>query len=219
MNKKFGWVIGALVVALLAIGVFGVTSAFADDGVPPGKRGEKHALEGAVLAAVADALKMTPDEVTAALQDGKTLPDLADEAGVDMQDVKDAISAVVGDDGPFGMRVKKRGLDGAALEVVAGVLKMTPEEVNAALQDGKTLSDLAEEAGVDMQDVKSSLDGLREETMREHIAQAVEDGKMSQEKADWLLEGLEKGFLKGPEFFGHGSGFEKPEPPDTDVNF
>lgn len=219
MNKKFGWMIGALLVVLLAVGVFGVTSAFADDGVPPGKHGGKRALEGAALAAVADALNMSPNEVTAALKEGKTLPELAEEAGVDLQEVKDAIRAVVGDDGPFGMPGKKRGLDGAALEVVAGMLKMTPDEITAALQEGKTLPDLAEEAGVDMQDVKSALDSLREETMRERIAQAVEDGKMSQEKADWLLEGLEKGFLKGPEFFGHGGRFENPEQPDADVNF
>ena len=153
MNKKFGWVIGALVLTLLAVGVFGTTSAFADDGGPPGKRGEK------------------------------------------------------------------RGLDGAALEAVADVLNMSPDDVTAALKDGKTLPELAEEAGVNMEDVKAALDTLREETMRERIAQAVDDGKMSQEKADWLLEGLDKGFLDGPGFFGHGSRFEKPERLGVDANF
>jgi hypothetical protein len=39
---------------------------------------------------------------------------------------------------------------------------------------------------------------------------------MTQEKADWLLEGLEKGFLDGPGFgfgFGHGP-FGGPPPVD-----
>jgi hypothetical protein len=45
--------------------------------------------------------------------------------------------------------------------------------------------------------------------MRAQIEQAVTDGTMSQDKADWLLEGLDKGFLDGPGFgfgFGHGGG-------------
>jgi hypothetical protein len=157
MNKKFGWIIGALVIALLAVGVFGITSAFADDGGPPGKRDGKRNLDDAALETVADVLNMSTDEVTAALKDGKTLPELADEAGVDMQEIKDALIAV------------------------------------------------------------------REEAIREHIAQALEDGKISQEKADWLLEGLDKGFLggKGFDFGDRGGGrFQKPDSSATpDVSF
>jgi hypothetical protein len=37
---------------------------------------------------------------------------------------------------------------------------------------------------------------------------------MSQEKADWLLEGLEKGFLDGPGF-GFGFGPHGPRPDQT----
>ena len=39
-------------------------------------------------------LNIDPDEVTAALESGKTLQNLADEAGVDMQDIKDALTSV-----------------------------------------------------------------------------------------------------------------------------
>ncbi|MGD2144997.1 MAG: hypothetical protein PVF54_11010 [Anaerolineae bacterium] len=35
------------------------------------------------------------------------------------------------------------------------------------------------------------------EAMRDAITQAVEDGRISQEQADWLLEGLEQGFTPG----------------------
>ena len=80
MNKKIGWVIGALVIALLAVGVFGTTSALADDGDtgrPFGGHGGHgpgdHTLDGAALEAVAGVLNMEPDEVTAALEDGMTL--------------------------------------------------------------------------------------------------------------------------------------------------
>jgi len=140
MNKKFGWIIGALVVTLLAVSAFGVTSAYADDGGPSGKRGGK------------------------------------------------------------------RGLDGAALETVAEVLNMSTEEVSAALKEGTTLQELADKAGVDMQDVKDALSAAREAAMRERIAQAVEDGSMTQENADWLLEGLDKGFLGGKGFGFGGCG-------------
>ena len=67
------------------------------------------------------------------------------------------------------------------------------------------MQNLADDAGVDMQEIFDALSALRAESMRENIAQTVEDGTMTQEKADWLLEGLDKGFLDGPGFgFGRG---------------
>jgi hypothetical protein len=99
-----------------------------------------------------------------------------------------------------------RGLSDAALEAAAEVLDMTTDEVTAALQSGKTLQDLADEAGVDIEDVRTAIQAVRETEMREMIAQAVEDGTITQENADWLLEGLEKGFLGGPGGFGFGHG-------------
>ena len=159
MNKKYGWILGAMVITLLAVGIFGTTSAFADDG---------------------------------------------------------------GLERPFGGRggrgPREHKLEGAALEAVAGVLNMQPDEVTNALEDGKTLQELAKDAGVDMEDIKDALGAVREESTRERIAQAVEDGTMTQEKADWLLEGLDKGFLDGPGFFGRG-GFEKPDRPNAEPNY
>jgi hypothetical protein len=75
-------------------------------------------------------------------------------------------------------------------------------------KSGKTLQDLAEEAGVDMQEIKDALSAVRAESMRERIAQALEDGTISQEHADWLLEGLDKGFLNG-RGFGFGRSFRE----------
>ena len=99
-----------------------------------------------------------------------------------------------------------RGLNDAALEAVADVLGMTTDEVTAALQDGQTFQDLADEAGVDIEDVRAAIQSVHESEMRDRIAQAVEDGTITQENADWLLEGLDKGFLGGPGGFGHGFG-------------
>lgn len=149
MNKKFGWAIGALVIALLALGIYGTTTVFADDNNPPLPFGGR------------------------------------------------------GPGGPHGGRI----LDGAALEAVAGVLNMSTDDLSAALEGGKTLQELADEAGVDIQEVHDALSVVRAESIRERIAQALEDGTITQEHADWLLEGLDKGFLNGPGFrFGHGFG-------------
>ncbi len=97
-----------------------------------------------------------------------------------------------------------RGLSGAALEAAAKALNMTTDELTAALRDGKTLAELAEEAGVDIEDVRAAIQAVRETELRERIAQAVEDGNITQAHADWLFEGLENGFLGGP---GGGFGF------------
>lgn len=162
MNKKFKWAIGALVIALLAVGVYGTTTAYADDNNPPLPFGER------------------------------------------------------GPGGPGGPHGGHR-LEGAALEAVADVLDMSSDDLSAALEGGQTLQDLADEAGVDIQEIKDALSAVHAESMREGIAQAVEDGTMTQEKADWLLEGLDKGFLDGPGFgFGRGGHPDRLPPIETE---
>ena len=148
MNKKFGWAIGALVIALLSVGVYGTTTVFADENSPP------HPFSG---------------------------------------------RGPGGMGGPHG----RRGLDDAALEALSGVLDMSADDLSAALQEGKTLQDLADEAGVDIQEIQDALSAVRAASMRERIAQALEDGTITQEHADWLIEGLEKSFLNGPGFGVH----------------
>jgi hypothetical protein len=97
------------------------------------------------------------------------------------------------------------------LEAAAKVLGMTVDEVTTALQSGKTLQDLADEAGVDIEDVHAAIQAVHAAELRERITQAVDDGTITQENADWLLEGLDKGFIGVPGAFGfggpHGPGF------------
>ena len=102
-----------------------------------------------------------------------------------------------------------RGLGLEGLQIAAEALNMTTDELINALRSGKTLEELADEAGVDIQDVQDAIQAERETSMRERIQQAVDDGTMTQEHADWLLEGLDKGFLGGAGGFGlggHGRG-------------
>jgi hypothetical protein len=98
------------------------------------------------------------------------------------------------------------GLSGAALQAAAEALNMTTDELTAALQGGQTLEQIAEAQGVDFADVQAAIQAVRETELRERIAQALEDGTITQEHANWLLEGLEKGFLGGPGGFGFGHG-------------
>ena len=70
-----------------------------------------------------------------------------------------------------------------------------------------TSDELATEKGVDIQTVQNAIQAAHKEDMRTQINQAVTDGKMTQDKADWLLEGLDNGYLDGPGFgFGFGPG-------------
>ena len=84
-------------------------------------------------------------------------------------------------------------------DVLAEQLGMTADELQAELQAGKTITELAEEKGVDLQ-------ANRIEAMKEQIQQAVEDGRMTQEQADWMLDGLEQGFAPMKRGFGHARG-------------
>ena len=102
-----------------------------------------------------------------------------------------------------------RGMGETELAAAAKVLGITTDELSTALKDGKTLADLATTAGVDIQDVQDAINAAHAVEMRTRIEAGVADGTISQEKADWLLEGLDKGFLDGPGFgFGgpHGGG-------------
>lgn len=98
-----------------------------------------------------------------------------------------------------------RGIGLVGLQAAAEALNMTTDELITALRSGSTLEELATEAGVELQAVQDAISAAHEKELRTRIEQGVADGTISQEKADWLLEGLEKGFLDGPGFgFGFG---------------
>lgn len=107
--------------------------------------------------------------------------------------------------GPGGPRGPHK-LGGAALDAAAQALGMTSDELSTELQSGKTLSDIATEKDVDLQTVKDAIQTAHDAELRTRINQAVTDGKLSQDKANWLLEGLDKGYLDGPGPFSFGPG-------------
>jgi hypothetical protein len=107
----------------------------------------------------------------------------------------------------------------AELEAAAKALGMTTDELSAALQSGKTLEEIATDQGVDYQSVKDAISAARASEMRTQIERAVTDGTITQEKANWLLEGLDKGFLNDGHGFGgrhgHGLGGDATKTPST----
>lgn len=117
---------------------------------------------------------------------------------------QDPSSGLLHGGGPGG-----RGMGLAGLQAAAEALNMTTDELINELRSGKTLEEIATEAGVELQDVQAAIQAEHTAAMRERIQQALDDGTITQEHAGWLLEGIEKGFLGGPGGFGfgHGHGF------------
>lgn len=90
----------------------------------------------------------------------------------------------------------------AGFEAAAQALGMSTEDLRIQLWGGRTLAELADTAGVDLKDVYTAVRSACEKPIREAIAKAVENGRITQEEADWLLEGLDKGYW-GPNAQNH----------------
>jgi hypothetical protein len=261
--KKNYWIAGIVGICVIAALAFGATRiALAQDETPPtttdseetadfrhgmlGGRGFHGSQAGSE--AVAEALGMTTDELEAALQDGKTLADLAEEKGVEIQALRDATEAaektarieqieqavtdgdltreqadwmIEGIQNGYGMRSGlKLGIAGSGmvkeqvgLTAAAEALGMTVDELSNQLWAGETLSSLAEEKGVELTTVQEAMQAARATEAKTQIEQAVADGTMTQEQADWLLEGIENGYMSEVPFrndlgrgMGHGLG-------------
>lgn len=204
MKKKAWMFVVSALAGVLVIGAVGAAAVYAQTPTPPtvpsgrggpGQPGDRK-LSQAELDAAAKALGITADDLSAQLDSGKTLPAVATAQGVDFDLVMQAMKMV-----------RPVHLDSAELDAAAKALGMTSDELSMQLQNGKTLSELATAKGVPLQAVQDAIQSARRTEMTTQIQQAVTSGQMTQEKADWLLEGLNKGYLDGPEGFGFGHGF------------
>jgi hypothetical protein len=93
---------------------------------------------------------------------------------------------------------------------LAELLGLEPEELREQIQAGTTIEELADEAGVDLEEFRQEMMAKRQEDMQTRIEEALADGEISKDQADWLLEGLEKGYLDGPFFKKGGRGGGQP---------
>jgi hypothetical protein len=197
------------------------------NGFSLGMMGRMSGLAGrhaGVSEAVAKALGMTVDELQTQLRAGAVLADLAEEKSVALQELRDLaegdakatvldrIAETLADgniteayadwfkrgvaaDYVFGFDGKR--IDNPVVIAVAEALDMKVEEVELQMWAGRTLDDLAERAGVDLDAVETAVEAARKSAATERIQQAVEDGKLTEEQAEWMLEGVENGFGGG----------------------
>ena len=89
---------------------------------------------------------------------------------------------------------------------VAELLNLTPAELFDQLHSGKTLAEIAEAQGIDLDTIQETLEAEKIQAVKDKIAEAVADGTITQDHADWLLEGIEKGYTSGR---GFGFGMER----------
>lgn len=104
-----------------------------------------------------------------------------------------------------------RGLGGShsssERDAIAEALGLTTEQYDLQIWGGRTLADLADRAGVALEDVQAAATAARTATLRTRIADALEAGDITQAQADWLTEGLDNGYMgDGPSMMGLGAG-------------
>ncbi len=105
--------------------------------------------------------------------------------------------------------------DWTMFDTAAEALGLTPVELFTELHDGNTLEEIASAQGVDITNVQEAMNVARSAAMRQRIEQAVADGTMTQAQADWMLEGMEQGYMPGGRGM-RGGGLEHPAPPTTE---
>jgi hypothetical protein len=111
---------------------------------------------------------------------------------------------------PTGMRGAPPGGPGpdffggstAAFDAQAKALNLTPTQLFEQLHGGKTLTEIAQAQGVELTKVQEAVKAVQVQATKDRISQAVKDGSMTQGQADWLLEGLAKGYMDGGPGFG-----------------
>jgi hypothetical protein len=92
----------------------------------------------------------------------------------------------------------------AMFDKVAELLGITPTQLFDELHSGKTIEQVVTAHGKTLQDLQNTLQAERTQSMKDAIAQAVTDGKITKEQGDWLLQGLDKGYLNNGFGFGRG---------------
>ncbi|MGQ9531664.1 MAG: hypothetical protein ACUVTQ_02540 [Desulfotomaculales bacterium] len=146
--------------------------------------------------------------VEAAKEAGKQTVDEAVQQGRITAEQANRIKARI-DEGqffpcPFPGR-KAPGLAGPRLDALAQALGMTTDELKAQLEQGKKISDLAQEKGLTVEQLRQKLVEARIQAIR----QAVEEGKISQEKADEMIQKLQNA-PQGKGFGHFGRPFGRP---------
>ncbi len=185
------------------LGVTGIAGAQTNDDRPPAEADAPR--HGPKLDAAAQALNVSVDDLRSKLEGGQTLAQVAQQQGVDVQTV---VNAMVADatahidqavqDGKLtadqaterkaGLQDritklvnegKPKGEHGPKLDAAAKALNVSVEDLRSKLKDGKTLADVAKDQNVDVSKV---IDAMVADATA-HIDQAVQDGKLTADQA------------------------------------
>ncbi|HET7009863.1 MAG TPA: hypothetical protein VFI11_03740 [Anaerolineales bacterium] len=88
-------------------------------------------------------------------------------------------------------------------EAMAKALNLSAEELTTRLEAGDTLAEIAESQGLTLNDVARA----HREAMSEAIQQAVDDGTLTQDQGEWMLDHMGSGLMPfGPMMWGRGFG-------------
>lgn len=170
-------------------------------------------LRGMKLEAAAEAIGISVDDLKSALKEGKTIAEVAEANGVDRQTVIDALVAAGNEQldelratlpermaelvdrtlpergEGHGRRGRLGHFDG---EVAAQALGLTPDELREQLRSGKSLAEIATDQGVDRQTLIDTLVA----SATQKVNEAVENGKITQERADEIIANLPERIAK-----------------------
>ncbi len=93
-------------------------------------------------------------------------------------------------------------------DTLADLLGFTSDELRDLMQDGTSLDELADEAGVDLDEFWQSMQDAREEYHKSRLQEALENSEISKDRYNWLMDGFENGFMGGGKSPGgyHGQG-------------
>jgi ribosomal protein S20 len=209
----------ALTAGLAGGGVLGVTAvagAQTDGDRPPAEADRPPGGHGPGLDAAAKALNLSADDLRSKLEGDKTIAQVAQEQGVNVQTVIDAMVAdatahidqavqegkLTADQANerksnLQERITKlvnegkpkgegRRGHGPGLDAAAKALGVSTDDLRGRLRDGKTIAQVADDRNVDKQKV---IDAMVADAT-EHIDQAVKDGKLTADQANERKSGL-----------------------------
>ncbi len=161
--------------------------------------------------AAADILGLTVDELEAEKEAGTTMSELIEEAGLTAEEFRDLIAvareeaiqeaidtgliteeeaAQIGE--KRGNRGGRQGNRGPQPEIVAELLGTDVETVEAAREDD-TLEQLIEDAGYTEETFREAISEARQAAREARVAEALENGDITEEEAEAILSGEGRG--------------------------